>query len=604
MADILDYGKEDLVGLLWKAHPRIMGILRDSDSLRDCRRAFFDYLNRLENHYFNIYSDKAYKSMHILERNNAKECIRVLKNIIRTENESLTKTSALKILRKIAKGRGDYLERVDEGFILEFIHLFRGVRGESGIRKAIYTTSFEHPVPFETAKARSDTLDGYANEMEKWFSRYLVGYDPTLREKQLGLRDKILDFFGGVEGDWADWRWHLDHVIKDSDTLESIVNLSPAEVEGLRLADEYGIAYHITPHYLSLFDPAGKAGYDRVVRAQVLPSRGYCINVEKSRRTGESLDFMDEGSTSPVSRITRRYPQILILKPFDSCPQICVYCQRNWEIKGLESGVYDELGTDNAISWIRDNKHITEVLVTGGDPLTLDNDRIEGIIGKLSGIGHVQRIRIGTRTLVTLPQRIDDGLVRLLDRHYDIGVRDISVMTHFEHPTEFTLDCLEAVKRIKRLGISIYNQQVYTYYTSRKFEASFLRKILKKSGIEPYYTFNTKGKGETVDYRVPIARIEQERKEEARLLPGLDRMDRPVFNVPRLGKSNLRGWQDHEPIMIMPDGSRVYRFYPWESKLAQVEDYIYTDVPIYGYLRRLKADGEDLGEYGSIWYYF
>jgi lysine 2,3-aminomutase len=102
----------------------------------------------------------------------------------------------------------------------------------------------------------------------------------------------------------------------------------------------------------------------------------------------------------------------------------------------------------------------------------------------------------------------------------------------------------------------------------------------------------------------PIARLLQERKEEARLLPGLDRTDEPVFNVPRLGKSYLRAWQDHEPIMILPDGRRVYRFYPWETRVGVADDYIYTDVSIHGYLSRLLADGENTADYRSVWYYF
>lgn len=122
--------------------------------------------------------------------------------------------------------------------------------------------------------------------------------------------------------------------------------------------------------------------------------------------------------------------------------------------------------------------------------------------------------------------------------------------------------------------------------------------------MDPYYTFNTKGKEETSDFRVPIARISQERKEEARFLPGLTRTDEPVFNVPKLGKSHLKAWQDHELIMIDRQGQRVYRFFPWESKVTHVNDYIYKDVSILKYLKRLQKDGEELEEYKSIWYYF
>jgi lysine 2,3-aminomutase len=103
---------------------------------------------------------------------------------------------------------------------------------------------------------------------------------------------------------------------------------------------------------------------------------------------------------------------------------------------------------------------------------------------------------------------------------------------------------------------------------------------------------------------VPIARILQERKEEARLLPGLDRTDEPVFNVPRLGKNHLRAWQDHRVVMILPDGSRVYEFHPWEKNIDAIPPYNYVDVPIYDYLEELASRGENVRDYRTIWYYY
>jgi lysine 2,3-aminomutase len=316
------------------------------------------------------------------------------------------------------------------------------------------------------------------------------------------------------------------------------------------------------------------------------------------------MDFMGEKSTSPIDCITRRYPQILIIKPFDSCPQICVYCQRNWEMKNIKEGAVTNAKIQKALNWIRKNPNITEVLVTGGDPLALSNDYLNKLMDSISSMPHVERIRLGTRTPVTLPFRIDGGFIKLLKKYHELGKREVCIVTHVEHSSEITPDVLEAVKRIKEAGVNIYNQQVFTYYNSRRFETAALRRTLKISGIDPYYSFNTKGKAETADFRVPIARIEQERKEEARLLPGMVRMDEPVFNVPRLGKSYLRAWQDHEVIMLLPDGRRVYRFYPWESRILLTDTYLYTDVSIYDYLARLQSDGEDIEDYKSIWYYF
>jgi lysine 2,3-aminomutase len=103
---------------------------------------------------------------------------------------------------------------------------------------------------------------------------------------------------------------------------------------------------------------------------------------------------------------------------------------------------------------------------------------------------------------------------------------------------------------------------------------------------------------------VPIARLLQERKEEARLMPGMDRTDEPVFNVPRLGKNHLRAGQDRQILTILPDGRRVYEFLPWEKNIMLVPTYIYTDVSIFDYLRMLKHRGENIDDYNTIWYYY
>jgi lysine 2,3-aminomutase len=131
-----------------------------------------------------------------------------------------------------------------------------------------------------------------------------------------------------------------------------------------------------------------------------------------------------------------------------------------------------------------------------------------------------------------------------------------------------------------------------------------LRLILKQIGIDPYYTFNTKGKKETNWYRVPIARLLQENKEEARMIPGLSRTDEPVFNIPGLGKNYLRSWQNHDLIAISPRGERIYEFHPWEKNITNAPTYVYADVPILDYLMRLRERGEELDDYRSIWYYF
>ncbi|KCZ72597.1 KamA family protein [Candidatus Methanoperedens nitroreducens] len=600
---LFKYDKSRLIETLWECDPDIYNILVSSDDLQDARNSMFDHLNGIERHLFNIYSDKHFKDKNLLERNNSKECIRVLKNLIRTENEKISNFSALNTLYKIANKKINP-HRLNEGFLFEFIFLFRGINCDSGIYTEKDVPLFLKLSGLEAALERTKSLDRYASNMEDFLKRYKTGMDKDLIKKRRQNRKFIQGLFNADDPDWLDYRWHLKNIISDIDTLHEIVKLSNDELRGLRCAKKYKIPFQITPYYLSLFDRKNTGRYDHTIRAQVLPSENYCLNYIQTRKSGSNMDFMDEKSTSPIKGITRRYPQILILKPFDSCPQICVYCQRNWEITDIKDAAFSKETMTNAIEWMRDNQYITEVLITGGDPLTLSDIYIEWLLSMISGIEHIERIRVGTRIIVTLPQRITEDLVEVLRRYNEFGVRELCIVTHFEHPTEITPDSLEAIKRIKKTGINIYNQQVFTYYNSKKYESSLLRKLLKKSGIDPYYIFNTKGKDETIDYRVPIARIEQERKEEARFLPGLVRTDEPVFNVPRLGKSHIRSWQEHEVIMILQDGRRVYRFYPWESKYAVVEPYNYIDVSIYDYLKRLNDDNENIDDYSSIWYYF
>ncbi|MFH1174118.1 MAG: KamA family radical SAM protein [archaeon] len=592
--------KEELVEELRRSDFRIWEILGQSTSLPEARDNIFSYLDVLERQYFNIHSPEPFKELHICERANAKECITALKNIIRTENERITSYSALHDLRNLAKGRR-VPEYVHEGFLHEFIHLFRGINGTSNMRDDIFVMPANGE---EAAALRSQKLDAYAALQQKQFSRFRTGMHPALIEERAVLEKKIRAHFGANEQDWQDYRWHLTHIIKDVKTLTSLVQLNDDERAGVLFAEQHGIPVHITPYYLSLFHEQGRTRTDKAVRAQVLPSLTYAQQVLHNRTEDIDMDFMGEKSTTPIAGITRRYPEIVILKPINACPQICVYCQRNWELKTIDEGHITHDIISSAISWIADNKHITEVLVTGGDPLLLADNNLENVLEAVSAISHIERIRIGTRTFVTLPFRFTDDLVAMLKRYHEWGKREVCLVTHVEHPAEITPELVDAVRKVRESGMSVYNQQVFTYYNSLKFETALLRKSLKLAGIDPYYTFNTKGKEETIDFRVPLARIQQERKEEARFLPGLVRTDESVFNVPLLGKSHLRAGQDHALIMILGSGQRVYRFFPWESKVSLVDDYIYTDVSIHDYLTRLASDGEQIEAYKSIWYYF
>jgi lysine 2,3-aminomutase len=459
----------------------------------------------------------------------------------------------------------------------------------------------------KASKLRSADLSRMARTVEKFSRRYPNGLDEDAKQRRYKNKQRILRYFDATGSEWHNWRWHVRHIIRDAKTLDQLVKLSDEEYEAVELAKKYRIPFGITPHYLSLMDFESGKGRDRGIRAQVIPSLHYINKLRELKSDDEiSMDFMLEKDTSPVEGITRRYPQIVILKPVLTCPQICVYCQRNWEIEDVYSraAILPKNKLQKALDWIAKTPEINEVLVTGGDPLILSNERLENLLFKLSRMDHIQRIRIGTRTPATLPQRITDALVKDINHFHIPGKREVLIVTHFEHAYEITPQSLEAIQRFRRYGMEVYNQLVYTFFNSRKFEAAALRNTLRLIGVTPYYTFNTKGKEETDEYRVPIPRLLQEQKEEARLMPGTVRTDEIVFNVPRLGKNYLRALQHHDVISILPDGRRIYEFHPWEKKLALADTYVYTDVSIYDYLQKLKAIGENVSEYRTIWYYY
>ncbi len=593
---------------LWNSNPDIHKILKSANSLEVARDALYNYLEKSERKIFDLDND-----LHILEKATVRDCIRAFRSIIGPINEYRTEFSALDMLWNLARDKQQELkEKVSVGFLMEFINLFRGVTGKSNIyledsqvKKSI--PDFLKMKGRKAAHARMEILDELGSSVNKYLKKYPSGLEEEVIGWRAENRKRILHYFGANEADWNDYRWHLKHVIKTSKTAKDLIELTNEQVETIDKAVKNKIAFGITPYYLSLMDSKLSIGYDHAIRAQVIPPKEYVdIMAEHRGDRGTAFDFMGEHDTSPVDLITRRYPIIAILKPFNTCSQICVYCQRNWEIERVldPKALASKETLNEALNWFDEHTSVGDVLITGGDPAVMKDSQLENILEILSQKKHIYRIRIGTRTPVVLPMRFTKNFINILEKYHRPPKLEIAVVTHFEHSYEITPEAMEAVQKIRKAGISVYNQQVFTVENSRRFETVKLRRDLKSIGIDPYYTFNMKGKEETKRYMVPIARILQERKEEARLLPGLDRTDEAVFNVPKLGKNHLRAWQDHRLVMILSDGSRVYEFHPWEKNIKVIPPYNYVDVPIYDYLEELAARGENIRDYRTIWYYF
>jgi len=593
---------------LWEEQPVLRDLLAPCASYEEAGECILSYLEDLET----ALRIGAF-DLDRIEWASALSWIQTLKGMLSPENESLAGFSTLDLLWRTAREESD---EVSEGFVEEFIHIFRAIDGRSGLGQGWLGTQDHEEfksLPLagrRAAQARSRDLDVMAERLWTKVEAHASGLAEGLIRSRRANRSRILAYFGARQQDWEDAQWQASHVLKGeagARALEDLVPVTSGEIAAVHLAVRYGVPWGITPYYLSLFDFDSSSRFtDGQVRSQVIPPLTTVrAMVEHQSDRGRAFDFMRERDTSPIDRVTRRYPTVAIFKVCDTCPQICTYCQRNWEVSDAMDldCIPSAADLEPALAWFESHRAITDILLTGGDPLVLGDGLLRYLVERLSRMKHICHIRIGSRIPVTMPMRVTDELAEMLGDAIAPGRRSLSLVTHVESPYEVTPELASAVARLRRRGIGLYNQQVLTLQVSRRFEAVATRIALKQVGIDPYYTFYPKGKDEHREFLVPIARMVQERKEEARLLPGIFRTDEPVFNVPGLGKSHLRAQQDRELIGIRGDGRRVYLFHPWEKGIAPVAPWPYVDVPITEYLARLESLGEDPTDYETIWYY-
>lgn len=592
-----------LLARLRKANPVIFQLLTEAPTHRVARSfilAYIEELSRILHH--------AGERHRGLEWTVQRESLNAFREIISIRSEKLTHYSSLRQLWLMANEKFDQLASdMSEGFVEDIRHILLGITGQSGIYKDVTPPAYTQLQNREAAEARSQHLEKMATTILAKLNKFHHGLEAGVIARRARNRRHILAAWQAEESDWQDYRWHLRHLIRDSRTLSRIIRLTPTEKRAIDLAKSGHLPFAITPYYASLMDWESHRRRDHAVRSQVIPTVYYVSQIQSHKADPDyCFDFMQEHNTSPVDLITRRYPHIAIFKPYNTCSQICVYCQRNWEIKDalMPHAMAEGSKIKKALQWLKKHTGIIEVLITGGDPLVLPDRKILELLEQVASIPHVERIRIGSRTPVALPQRLTDDLVQGIASFHEPGRREIALITHFEHAYEITPEAQAAVQKFRKAGMAVYNQAVFTVENSRRFELAALRRGLRLIGVDSYYTFNTKGKEETKDYRVPMARLQQEIKEEARLLPGLWRTDEPVYNVPGLGKNYVRAAQHHTLLTVLPNGSRVYEFHPWEKNLSLVQTYIDIDVPILDYLRTMEKRGEDVDHYKSIWYYY
>lgn len=245
--------------------------------------------------------------------------------------------------------------------------------------------------------------------------------------------------------DWNDWHWQMRNDIRDVETLAKVIPLSESEkTDVAEVLKTFRMA--ITPYYASLIDPGNPAC---PVRLQAVPRRA-----ETAFDPSDQLDPLHEDADSPVPGLTHRYPDRVLLLVTHICSMNCRHCTRR-RLVGEEDASLLDSQLDAAIDYIARTPIIRDVLISGGDPFVMSDDRLDRILSRVRAIPHVEIIRIGTRTPVVMPQRITEGLVATLRKHHPIYVN-----THFNHPKEITAEARAACARLSDAGIPLGNQSV------------------------------------------------------------------------------------------------------------------------------------------------
>jgi len=269
---------------------------------------------------------------------------------------------------------------------------------------------------------------------------------------------------------WNDWLWQIENRFTSFEQISRILTLSPDEEKALKEAPNLSVA--ITPYYASLLDPIDPM---QPLRRTMIPA-----TTELLKAPGESEDPLCEVNQSPIEGLVHRYPDRILFLSTSFCSAYCRYCTRSRMV-----GHPHHAQLEKAVQYIKEHKEIRDVLISGGDPLTLPGESLEHILSQLRNIKHVEIIRIGTKVPMVLPQRITKSLTDMLQKYHPL-----MVSIHATHPDELTPEAVCALKRLAYAAIPLGSQTVLLSGINDSVETmkSLMHELLK-AHCRPYYLY-------------------------------------------------------------------------------------------------------------------
>jgi len=301
-------------------------------------------------------------------------------------------------------------------------------------------------------------------------------------------------FYPEVTGNqWNNWRWQLRNRITTFGGLERIIRLSNDERLAL-ICEGHSLPLAITPYYASLLD---KNDPQQPLRRSVVP-----VLTENLRSAGEFEDPLAEDHDSPVPGVIHRYPDRALFLVTEFCSTYCRYCTRSRLVGRSHRMVFQKKQWDQAIAYIEATPAIRDVLLSGGDPLTLPDEKLEYLLSRLRQIPHVEMLRIGTKAPVVLPHRITPALTRMLRRYHPLWMS-----IHFTHPEELTPEVREACTRLADAGIPLGSQTVLLAGVNDRVETmKDLVHGLMRIRVRPYYLYQCDPILGSSHFRTPVAK--------------------------------------------------------------------------------------------------
>jgi lysine 2,3-aminomutase len=294
---------------------------------------------------------------------------------------------------------------------------------------------------------------------------------------------------------WKDWRWQLRNAIRSLEKFEYLTGIKFSEQERKGLEQTFEkFPLSITPYYLSLIDKENFRG------DPVFKQAFGCIE-ELTTNNSELADPLSEDKDSPVEGITHRYPDRVLFHVSNICSMYCRHCTRKRKVGDVDFvPSTDQL--KKGIEYIKSTPQVRDVLLSGGDPLMLPDEKLDWLLAQISEIPHVEIIRIGTRMPVVLPYRITDNLISILQKYHPLWIN-----THFNHPNEITTSSKEALKKLADGGFPLGNQSVLLADINDcpRIMKSLLHKLVQNR-VRPYYLYQCDLSEGLSHFRTPIGK--------------------------------------------------------------------------------------------------